>query len=117
MCEVLGVSRSSYYAHLRRPKSKRAIENEDLGVQITQIHQRSRGRYGSPKITEELRRQGYAVSRPRVARLMQKANLRAKVSKKYRVTTNSKHDFEVAAGADQQLRVPHVPQLFSLPDL
>lgn len=52
--------------------------------------------YGSPRITEALKRKGISISRPRVARMMRKAHLRSKVSKKHVVTTNSKHNFGVA---------------------
>jgi len=96
MCEVLEVKRSGYYAWLKRPKSKRAIENEELIKEIQSIHQRSHGRYGSPKITAELRRQGCA-SRPRVARLMKAEGIGSKTSKKYRQTTDSNHSLKISA--------------------
>ena len=52
--------------------------------------------YGSRKITEELTRPERPVNRKRVAKLMKKMGLRSKVSKKYRATTNSKHNLPVA---------------------
>ena len=61
MCEVLGVSRSGYYAWLERPPSKRAIANEELTERIRAIHKESRETYGSPRILAELRDEGERV--------------------------------------------------------
>ena len=75
MGRLLGVSPSGYYAWARRPRSKRAQADERLLMEIRTIHQRSRGTYGSPRVHAELRAQGTAVSRKRVARLMREASL------------------------------------------
>lgn len=96
MCEVLEVKRSGYYAWLKRPKSKWKIENEALIFEIRSIHHQSRQRYGSPRITAQLGREGGSASRPRVARLMKEAGIRAKTSKKYRQTTDSNHSEPIA---------------------
>jgi len=96
MCKVLGVSRSGYYAWIKRKPSKRAIENQELMEQIHEIHKKSKGTYGSPRITEELKINYVHVSRPRVARIMKKANIRSITKKKFVATTDSKHSFPVA---------------------
>jgi transposase InsO family protein len=96
MCETLKVSNSGYYSWLRRPVSNRAIENQHLIKEIKDIYMNSRGTYGSPRIKEELIRRNYNISRPRVARLMRKENIRSVVKKKYVVTTDSKHKYPVA---------------------
>jgi len=96
MCRVLEVSRSGYYRWLKRKPSKRAIDNKRLDAEIREIYDSSKGRYGSPKITEELQDRGRNVSKNRVARRMRDAGLRSKVRRKYRVTTDSKHHFPVA---------------------
>jgi transposase InsO family protein len=95
MCKVLNVSRSGYYSWLKNTPSKREIENQDIIGQIRQVHQESRRTYGSPRITAELRSRDIFVSRPRVARLMKKANIRSKTVKKFKVTTNSKHQYQI----------------------
>ena len=98
MCRVLGVSTSGYYYWLKHPVGIRAGKQQHLLGMIKQIYHQSRCSYGSPRMTTELREQGIAVSRQRVARLMQKAGLRSIVSKKYRVlTTDSSHAYPVAA--------------------
>lgn len=54
MCRVLGVSRSGYYLYLRRGLSQRNEENKRFVTRIKEIWKRSRGTYGSPRITAEL---------------------------------------------------------------
>ena len=95
MCKVLNVSRSGYYSWLKNKPSKREIENQEILYQIRQIHHESRKAYGSPRITAELRSRDISVSRPRVARLMKKANIRSKTVKKFKVTTDSKHHYRI----------------------
>lgn len=94
MCKVLNVSRSGYYSWLKKKPSKREVENQEILNQIRQVHLESRKTYGSPRITAELRSRDIFVSRPRVARLMKKTNIRSKTVKKYRVTTDSKHQHQ-----------------------
>ena len=69
MCEVLGVSRSGYYAWAGRPESARAAADRDLAAEIRAAHEASRGRYGSPRVHAALRAHGRRVGRKRVARL------------------------------------------------
>jgi putative transposase len=96
MCRVLEVSRSGYYAWRNRPTSSRETENTALAEKIKSIHRKSRKTYGSPRIHRRLTSEGFCCSRGRVARLMRKHGIRAKSKRKFIVTTDSKHDFEVA---------------------
>ena len=96
MCRVFEVSRSGYYRWRRRQASQRAMANERLDAEIKAIYVGSKGRYGSPKITRELQDRGHRVGKNRVAKRMRLAGLRSKIRRKYRVTTNSKHDFPIA---------------------
>ena len=86
MCRLLGVSTSGYYAQLDRPRSKRAKADEDLGVRIRSIHERSRGTYGAPRVQAELAAQGDRVSRKRVARVMKDLGLQG-ASRRRRFST------------------------------
>jgi putative transposase len=71
LARVLGVARAGYYAWACRPPSDRSRSDALLGEQIRQIHDRSRGTYGAPRIHTELRLGlGVHVSRKRVARIM-----------------------------------------------
>ena len=97
MCMSFRVSRSGYYAWLNRKPSVRTSETQKITKMIKSVYQESKGRYGSPKITEELKSRGLNVSRPRVARLMRSEGIQSIIQKKYRVsTTDSKHNYPVA---------------------
>ena len=63
---------------------------------------KSKQRYGSPRIYEDLLEQGVAVSRKRVVRLMQEEGLKAHQRKRYKGTTMSDHDHPVAANVLNQ---------------
>ena len=75
LCRLLGVSRSGSYAWRRRPPSARARADRGLSQRIREIHEQSRGTYGTPRIRAELRDAGVACSRTRVARLLRLAGL------------------------------------------
>ena len=75
MARVLGVSPSGFHAWREREPSKRAQSDEVLKACIGDIHQRSRGTYGAPRIHAELAEDGIRVARKRVARLMREMGL------------------------------------------
>jgi len=70
MCRVLEVQRSGYYAWKRRPPSRRTQANAELLEKVRQVFRYSRSTYGSVRIQQYFRRQGYQYSRHRIARLM-----------------------------------------------
>lgn len=90
MSRVLLVTRQGYYAWRARDPSARACANEVLRVDIRAIHAKSRRSYGSRRVRQQLRRQGHCVGRHRVARIMEQEGLRAKRSRRFRVTTDSR---------------------------
>jgi transposase InsO family protein len=96
MCDIVGVSRSGLYAWLRRPESQRKIENQQLVTKIRLIHGQSRKSYGAPRIHRELKEQGVPCSKNRVARLMRREGIKAKTPRKFKATTDSKHNLPVA---------------------
>jgi putative transposase len=76
LARVLGVARAGYYAWAGRPLPQRAVADQALTDQIRQIHARSRGTYGAPRVHAELRLGlEIRVGRKRVARLMRAAGL------------------------------------------
>lgn len=95
MCSVFKVSRSGFYRWINSSPSNRAIDNEFLEKEIRLSFLNSKKIYGSPRITMELKQRNIKVSRPRVARIMQKMNLRSVVKKKFNTTTDSSHKFPV----------------------
>ncbi len=96
MCQVLQVSRSGYYEYLKGVVCKREEENKKLLAVIKQLHQKSKQRYGSPRIQQALKAQHMAVSRPRVARLMKQAHIKAQLKRRFKVTTDSQHQYAVS---------------------
>ena len=97
MAKVLRVYRSGYYKFLSRKKSLREIENQKLFEKIKEVHRESRETYGSPRVHQELKKQGVKCSRKRIARLMQKEKIQAKMRKKWIVTTQPSKTLERVA--------------------
>jgi transposase InsO family protein len=96
-CRALGVSRSGYYAWDRREPSPRAQANQTLTEEISDLFEQRQQRYGSPRITRELRQRGRVCGENRVARLMRENRLNATPKRRFRVlTTNSDHDLPIA---------------------
>ncbi len=87
MCRVLEVSSSGYYAWRQRQPSQRAQTDQQLSQRIREIHQRSKGTYGAPRIHAELAETGIRVGRKRVARLMRAEDLRGVSRRKAPRTT------------------------------
>ncbi len=75
MCRVLEVSTSGYYAWFERRASARAERDAQLKQRIREIHERSDGTYGRPRVHAELQDDGEAVSPKRVGRLMREEGL------------------------------------------
>ncbi len=96
MCRVLRVSRSGYYSYLRRGLSQRNEENKRFVTKIKEIWKRSRGTYGSPRITAELNAQNFGCGENRIARLMRENGIKARTRKKFKITTNSDHHLPIA---------------------
>jgi transposase InsO family protein len=97
LCELFEVTRSGYYAWSRGRESARELANQVRAEQIKQVFEAKRQRYGSPRVTEELKRQGQRCNHKRVERLMRQEGLKALSGKRRKVrTTNSDHDQPVA---------------------
>ena len=96
MCEVLGVSRSGYYAWCQRGPSSREQEDERLATEIRGIHRANRRAYGSPRIYRALRDKGIACGRHRVARIMQEEGLRGCASRRFRWIATKRSELPAA---------------------
>ena len=97
LCAVLEVTRSGYYAWRNRQQTARQIANRLLVSEIQRVYHLKKGNYGSPRVTEQLRREGRKCNHKRVERLMREQGLKARTSRKRRVcTTDSNHDQPIA---------------------
>ncbi len=97
MCRVLSVSRAAYYAWRGGRTHCRSRRNTELRAHIRALFKAHKQRYGAPRITAVLRRQGRTVNRKRVARLMREEGLRGRPRRVFRgTTTDSEHDRPVA---------------------
>ena len=96
MAEVLGVARSGYYAWAEGEESSRSLEERKLVEEIKEVQVEVEQRYGSPRMTEQLRRRGLNVGRNRVARLMREKGLGARRKRRFVLTTQSLERQKVA---------------------
>ncbi len=88
---VLGVSESGYFAWKGRPASHRQNEDLVLLAHIRAQFSTSNETYGAPRMHAELKEEGLAVGRHRVARLMRDNGLKALQKRRYKKTTDSSH--------------------------
>jgi transposase InsO family protein len=106
LCDVLGVSRSGYYAWSKRPEPARAKGDAELKAQIAAVHEKSRSTYGSPRVHAELRSKGVRVGKKRVERLMREDGIKARQKRRFRRTTDSNHTHPIAPNVlDRQFTV------------
>ena len=110
MSRVLEVSKSGYYAWLTRSPSRRAQDDVCLSVAIKAAHTRTRETYGPERLQPELAAEGFQLGVGRIKRLRKQLGLRCKQKRKFKATTNSKHELPVAenlVGQDFRTDRPH----------
>ncbi len=111
-CEVLGVSPSGYREHFARrasPQQRKRLSNDALLVHIKAIHGEARGEYGWPRVWKELLARGTLVGKERVRKLMQRHGIKARGKRKYKATTDSKHNLPVAPNLLERQFAPSEP--------
>jgi putative transposase len=87
MLRQLEVSRFGYYDYFKRKPCKQKIRKDKMTQEIKSIHQESKKIYGSPKITEELKKSGHGVSEKYVGNIMREHHIKAYYIKPYTTTT------------------------------
>ncbi len=75
ICRVLEVAPSTYYARQERPPSARQLLDAQLRVEIERVHRMNFAVYGVEKVWRQLNREGVAVGRDRISRLMREIGL------------------------------------------
>ncbi|GAA2782115.1 IS3 family transposase [Nonomuraea dietziae] len=86
-CELLGVSRTAFYARRSGVPGLRAVRDAELAARITEVPARSRGSYGAPRVHAQLQRDGQRCGRRRVARLMRVLGLAGRYQGRRQQTT------------------------------
>ena len=110
MCAVLDVSKSGYRSWKSggNPQRKRLTDAQMLTL-IQAIHVEFKGAYGSPRMVRELRLRGFPASKERVERLMQENGIKAKHKRRFKVTTDSKHNLPIAPNLLNRNFTPDAP--------
>ena len=92
LCKAVKLHHSVYYYHKQNKENSYKKANEELDKRIKEEYEKSKKRYGSPKITKILNQQGIKVSQKRVARRMKVLGLKSIIVKKYNHNGNKKVD-------------------------
>ena len=98
MCSALNVSRSGFYYWLNQSEkfNSRQLEQQPLDEHVADAFQVEKGRSGARRLVHRLAKQGHGYNRKTVAASLKRQGLRAKAARKFKATTNSKHNLPVA---------------------
>jgi putative transposase len=110
LCQLAGVSRAGFYRSLQN----RAPVEEEMETRsaIQAIAVEHRRRYGYRRITAELRRRGMLVNHKRVLRILREDNLLGVQPRRFVVTTDSDHRFEVYLNLASRMKLTGINQLW-----
>ena len=92
LCKAVKLHHSVYYYHKQNKENSYKKANEELDRKILEEFEKSKRRYGSPKITKILNKQGSKVSQKRVARRMKALGIKSITVKKFNHNGNKKVD-------------------------
>ena len=96
LCSALGVSQSGYYAWAKSMPNKRTTETQRLIPIVREIQKKHKSSCGSRRMSEQFAKAGESVGRCKAARLMREAKSPFIPARKFRITTDSKHNFAVS---------------------
>jgi putative transposase len=89
LCTVLGVSKSGYYAYLKKPKPQVSIKDRKLLTKIKRAFSLHKGTYGAKRLAKYISSKGTLVNHKKIARIMREANIKANV-RRSKITKESK---------------------------
>jgi transposase InsO family protein len=95
LCEVMEISRSSYYAFESKSMSKREEADQRLMPIVQEIFKTNRKAYGYRRVSDELKERGENCGKYKTAGLMRKLNLSPVVKRRFKLTTDSKHSLPI----------------------
>lgn len=103
MARVLRVSRSGFYRWCRgQGPSPRARARAELDARVKALFEMHKARYGAPRLTRELHERGLPCDEKTVASSLRRQGLVARAARRFKATTNSKHDLPVAENLLEQ---------------
>jgi hypothetical protein len=82
LCKLFGVTRSGYYAYLKRKVKPDTQEEQDLMTTIKRVYEESNGTYGYRRIQAQLEREGWKINHKRVYNRMLEMGLKSRIRKK-----------------------------------
>jgi putative transposase len=109
LCRVLKVQRSAYYDWQAQPCKVIAQEELALRRRMKELFTVSRGSLGSRTMMNNLNQEGFEIGRDRTRRLMKRLKLTVRQKRKYKVTTDSKHNLAVAKNVLNREFCPSAP--------
>ena len=117
MCRILDASRSGYYAWFKRGPSKRSQEEGRLEVEITAAPKRTRCACGPERLQHDLAAHGVKAGICRIRRIRKKPGIRCKQIRKFKATTDSRHELPVAPNLLEQRFTASAPNEIWVSDL
>jgi len=96
LCKVMEVSRSGFYKHLRSKPKMISKEQFALESAAKELFHKSKKSYGTRRMSNGLKKRGFNVGRYQASNLMRRLDLRVQSRKRFKVTTDSKHDLPIA---------------------
>ena len=113
LCKVMKVSRSGFYRYLKQLDQPEPDNDGDLKAMVGEIFEASKRTYGSRRMSRALRKLGFDVGRYQARNLMRKLGLKVLPTKRFKVTTNSRHSYPVAPNLlDRQFDVETVNRVW-----
>lgn len=115
LCAVMEVSRSGYYDYVQRQVAGiESAQEQALGYRVKTIHEETRGSYGSRRMAKQLQAEGHAVGRYQARSLMRQAGVAVKPKRRFKATTDSRHQYPVAPNLlDRQFAVAAPDQVWA----
>lgn len=109
LCRLLEVQRSAYYDWRDQPGKVISVQELAMRLRMKELFAASRSSLGSRTMMQNLRLEGFEIGRDRTRRLMKRLDLKVKQKRKYKVTTDSKHQLPVAQNVLNREFSPHAP--------
>ena len=117
LCDVMQVSRSGYYQYLKATPRVKQQKEAQLLLEVKALSLESQHSYGKRRIAKPLQAKGYQVGVYAARTLMRKAGIECKQRRRYRVTTDSRHQLPVAENILNRQFTAQAPNQIWLTDI